>query len=436
MAPDVIVIGAGWGGLSAAAVLAHNGAEVLVLESTGHVGGRSSCDLKDGFTVDYGIHILSYSQQGAAASVFRELDRKLELLHYPRPRLYLEPEDEGGRGEFINMPTGVGSFLGTDYISLSDKMIIGHGVRRLIGARYSRIADVSLLDFIPGRDRDTVRKFFSLVATMGLVCPFLEVASAGDFSWFLRRAMSSREKISYPRGGTKQVNDGLVEVIGGSGEIRLNSRVKSMEVRGGRVASVFSRDEPLEAPAVIFAAPVQGLPGLVDSGLPDEYRKRCASLAPTCGISMDLCLDRVVSDLDSCFVTTPPIMMGQFTSNIDASTAPKGKQLATFFYPLKSSVMSDRASLEAEQKNMTLRLERMFPGLTEAVEWERVLRLKMVDGFEPRVGQTRKDRPGTRVPGVENLFLAGDCVGVKGKGGDVAFTSGIEAARAVLEYLG
>lgn len=43
--------------MTAAAVLAHNGVEVEVLEATGHLGGRAAFDRKDGFLVDYGIHV-------------------------------------------------------------------------------------------------------------------------------------------------------------------------------------------------------------------------------------------------------------------------------------------------------------------------------------------------------------------------------------------
>lgn len=429
MAPDVIVIGAGWGGLTAAAILAHNGIDVLVLESTGHIGGRSACDIKDGFIVDYGIHIISYAQQGACAAAFREIGRELDLLPIPRPQVYRE-------NGLTEMPTGVGSFLGAQYLSFADKMIIGHGVRKLIEGRNARLSDIALSDFLPGKNREAVRNFFSLLATMGLVCPFLDVASAGELSKFLRKAMSSKEKISYPRGGMRQINEGFADEIRKSGEIRLNSRVKSIKVDGAKAVTLKSHEDDLSAKAVIFAAPVQKLPELVDGDLPVDYRQRCRSLQPTAGISMDLCLNKVVSDLDACFITEPPVMIGQFTSNIDPSTAPEGKQLGTFFYPLRLPRMDDRAALEVEQKRFMDTLEKMFPGMMESIEWQRVLRMKMVDGFEPRVGQTQKDRPGTRVPGVDNFFLAGDCVGVRGKGGDVAFNAGIEAAHAVLDHLG
>jgi phytoene dehydrogenase-like protein len=427
MVADVLVIGAGWGGLTTAAILAHNGLEVRVLEATGHLGGRSACDLKDGFIVDYGIHINGYESAGPAARALREVGHEIDFLLYGRPLLYVDRE-------FITLPTGTSSFLASSHLSFADKMIIGHGVRRLIVARTDRIADKPLKDVIPGAKREAVVDFYSILSSIGLISPDIEVASAGEFSKFLRRAMKARHQVSYPRGGTGQINDALAAKVKESGTISLNSRVKALEFQNGKVRSVKVHDEYLEAAAVVLAVPVQKLGDLVGDALSADFKRKCASLIPTAGLSLDLCLDKPVSDIDSFFITADPITMGQLTSNIDPSTAPEGKQLATFFCPLRGEVLEDHARLDAESKRFMTLIEEMFPGIMDHVEWERMLKLKMVDGFEPRVGQTPRDRPGVRVDGADNLFLSGDCLGVEGKGGDVAFTSGIEAAHAVLDF--
>ena len=59
-APDVIVVGAGFAGLSAAVDLAARGARVLVLEARPGLGGRATAfqDPQTGETVDNGQHAL------------------------------------------------------------------------------------------------------------------------------------------------------------------------------------------------------------------------------------------------------------------------------------------------------------------------------------------------------------------------------------------
>jgi len=59
---DVIVIGAGLGGLSSGALLAHQGRRVLVLEQSDRVGGCCSSFEKNGYTFDVGASIVEIIQ--------------------------------------------------------------------------------------------------------------------------------------------------------------------------------------------------------------------------------------------------------------------------------------------------------------------------------------------------------------------------------------
>src|SRR5919199_3538718 len=66
---EVVVVGAGLAGLSAATRLAAAGCDVHVLEASGHAGGRLATDGIDGFVVDRGFQVLNTGYPRVAADL-------------------------------------------------------------------------------------------------------------------------------------------------------------------------------------------------------------------------------------------------------------------------------------------------------------------------------------------------------------------------------
>ena len=111
MTHDVIVIGGGFAGLSAATALAEKGFRVLVLEARPSLGGRASAfiDPSTGERVDNGQHILT----GAYRATFRFLRRIGTESHvYLQPGLAVDIIDKEGRASRLasgeSRPTSIG----------------------------------------------------------------------------------------------------------------------------------------------------------------------------------------------------------------------------------------------------------------------------------------------------------------------------------------
>lgn len=100
---DVIVIGGGFAGLSAAAAIAANGGRVLVLDARPQLGGRATAftDRETGELVDNGQHVLF----GCYRETFAFLDRVGAAGHVRmQPSLELVCYDRDGRRSILECP--------------------------------------------------------------------------------------------------------------------------------------------------------------------------------------------------------------------------------------------------------------------------------------------------------------------------------------------
>src|ERR1700676_4002586 len=83
---DVVVIGAGAGGLFTAARLAHRGYRTLVVERCDKVGGRASTDDIDGFKVNNGAIVIEIG--GITQQTCEEVGAPFDIREPSPPILY------------------------------------------------------------------------------------------------------------------------------------------------------------------------------------------------------------------------------------------------------------------------------------------------------------------------------------------------------------
>lgn len=133
---DVIIIGAGLAGLTAARVLKDAGKTIQILEASDHVGGRVWTDTVDGFRLDRGFQVLLT----AYPETKRFLDYSaLELRKFDPGALILNKNGMTKIGDPLRQPGALFSTLLSPAGTLSDKMRMLGLKLKLAGKNIDRI---------------------------------------------------------------------------------------------------------------------------------------------------------------------------------------------------------------------------------------------------------------------------------------------------------
>lgn len=432
MGYDAIVIGAGWGGLSAAALLGRAGCKVAILEQDSAVGGRARVMERAGFRLEYGLHGFRHGDQGYAVQVMRELGRSLQFVS-GRFRNYL------ARGkDLYPLKAAPASSGETAAFSEAARSRMGQVMEKLLQAEPKEWYGKSFAEFLGEAAADEELKEFYLLLGFGVMEPDPEELSAGELIAFLKKAAAARGQVGDLVGGSGQLLDQLTEAVAlAGGSIFLGSRVQQLAVSDGRIEKVIASTGEFAAGVVVHAAPVQGLFELVDEHLfKPKFVRRCKNLVPTAGIALDYGLRRPVSEIQGWILDPVDRVLGRFPSNADPSVAPGGKQLANFFMMLDPEACGDAALVRSRIHYLRSRVRKLFPDFEAAVEWERILFLPVVDGAAPRTRQSLLQRVDFSAPELQNLFLIGDTTAGEGVSGDIAFDSARQAAPRIVRFLG
>jgi len=430
---EIVVIGGGICGLQIAALLAHDRRKVTVFEAHREVGGRARVTERDGFSLDFGIHLVRSGQRGPLAKTFRSIGRPVRF-EYIRTS-YLVDED-GKAKRFPTHPLDLSRpprFLGgRDAI---EALLLLPRIRSLVRSRLEE--RTSLMDWcirqnIPG----SLFRYLAVLASATLVNADMATVPAAFMFDTLRRLLRAGLPPAYPAGGWKRLFEELLGAIEKGGRVQTSARVQRLLVRGGRAHGVVVNNKIVPADVVVCALPVQNLFSVLSpDDVPEPFYALCTNLRPTAGISIDYCLDRPIHKERALWFFWEPRMLTLFTSNLEPSLAPHGRQIYTAFSPLKPEEISDRKRCKIHQARMEQALSLQWPALERAALHKRVLILPMVDGAEVSVQQLPRERPGPTVPGIENLFLVGDSLKAPGGGGDIGHESVHITYQAVTDYL-
>ena len=275
-APHVVVIGAGFAGLSAASHLARDGARVTVVEKHDQPGGRARTFSAEGFRFDMGP---SWYWMPDVFEAYFEAFGTTVAEQYDLVRLDPSYRVVFGEDDQVDVPADVAELR-----RLFERLEPGSGVRLdrfLREAEYKyrvgmdefvhkpghtvfefadlRVAQAALrLDMLKDMGSYVDRLFAHPHLRRILKFPVLFLGATPENTPALYSLMNYADLALgtwYPMGGMHRMVQAMARVAEGLGaELRYDSPVSEIVVRDGRACGVRIGDEEIEADAVVGAA--------------------------------------------------------------------------------------------------------------------------------------------------------------------------------------
>ena len=268
---DVIVVGAGVGGLGCAALLAKRGFKTLLLEQNSQLGGRAMVLSRDGYTYEMWVIGLTPVRGHSLEALSKELGLGSELALIGPKNITMAYKGRSGSwninpncpapaeappGSFID-PSGHFDMWGLDEKEQGLAMKLMTDIFLMSPEKLAELdaQDITFEEFLSSYEVPwALYNFLGLFANMAMVEP-IDLASAVEYVRVFKDSFSDGGG-GYPVGGFGH----LVGVLERSfkangGEIRLETRVEKIKVKDGQVRGVVTKDGgEFKAPIVVSDA--------------------------------------------------------------------------------------------------------------------------------------------------------------------------------------
>jgi phytoene desaturase (3,4-didehydrolycopene-forming) len=487
----IVIVGAGAGGLAAAAHLASAGLRVTVLEKNSRPGGRCARIERDGHTFEIGPTLLVmpglYELEFAALGVrlrerltMRRVDPTYHLHFDDGARLDLTSDLERMRTQLEAIePGSFGPFLryleeGGRHYALATEGLVRRNFRSL--TEFLTPSNIPLFLRVHALHNHYRRlgRFFRterLKNSLSFQDMYMGISPFDAMATFsMLQYTELAEGVWYPEGGMTRLTDALYDLAVERGaDVRLGAPVAQIEIQGGRAVGVRMADGDRVSADIVLAN--ADLPYVYAKLLPDAVpARRLERKTYSCStISFLWGVDRIVPELDAHTlflsddfranfddilkrktISANPSVYFHAPARLDSRMAPTGMDTLLAIVPVghldpragqdwpaitqhaRLAALRRLASLGVTDLEAHLRLEIII----DPAEWQSGFNLVRgaTHGLAHTLLQMGWFRPHNRHARYRNLYFAGASTH-PGTGLPTAIVSGRLAAERVLEDL-
>ncbi len=328
---DVIVIGAGIGGLTAATLLSKQGYKTLLLEKESQVGGYVVSFKRNGFIFDAtGAFVGGCQEGGELYRILKEIgiNENIEFipiqhirniypgfevhlhpggfLSYAEALFNLFPQEEKGLKTYLSLIKRIGEEIKSySEITAIQKILFPFYFRNLV--RFHRSCHQKILDSL-FKGQEIKMALHSL--------PVTEPPSRLSFLFLavlINKAL--KEGVYYPKGGMGRISETIANAFRQmGGELHLQKEVEEILVRDRRVDGIRTKDGmTFQSPLVVSDVN----PNLLVKMLPGEFRKPFKKKIRHFEYSLSCFILYIATDLDLRGMDLPYFTYLRFLSDLE-----------------------------------------------------------------------------------------------------------------------
>ena len=442
MQDDVIIIGAGIGGLSIGALLTKEGNSVHIFEKSSHLGGRTACMTFKNHILDNGFHIMPFYKKSSIFSILKLLgiESRLKLAKVNKIAFHSETG-------FHKYPKGISDLLSLSMIPIKSRIAL---LRILLPMAFTSIKkteewdNLSLTEITKKLDPEA-NAFFEAVCMLAFADTSDHI-SLGEFARTIIRAnpfKGGTSEFAYPdEGGYDSISKLLSQYIQeNNGQVELNSSVKKIVIENFAVKGIISENGvfiPSECVVISYPA-YMAINQLFEKDVISQksvneinrLNKKTAVVEVHFALKSQIDSRQVVFPVGSNY-TTKGIF---FISNITRSVSPPGEHLIIAGTPVDPMIIGNAEKIQKIVNDMKNEINRIYPDFNSLLLWERPMAWNLVESVVKEPGLVWKSKMPHQIPYIKGLFFVGDSTVSYGIGTDSAAHSSILCMPKIKSYL-
>jgi len=478
---DVIVVGAGFGGSTCAALLAKRGLRVLLLDKNPRAGGKAMPFSRGRFSYNPWFICTAPVTGNLFEIVLEELGIR-DRVKLVAPET-MGPIFKNSSGRYVMAPQMSAGGGPIDPNMMFDWLEVKEEEREDALKLFTELVMMSPQD-IETLDNISFQEWLGRYQVPRGLYGFLAFCSDGLFVVPVDAVVASEAVKNFQdiflrsgglfcQGGVGRVAEAFAEAVAANGgKVILRARVEKITVDGGGVTGVVTSKGSFKAPIVVSNAGIQPtvLKLVGEEHFDKGYLNYVKELIPSLGLmGVRYFLSRKVIEVanGTIFSAETPWTLERWIrarsgeipdempiwyevpSNYDPKAAPRGKQLLITGFLCPADPQLGDEEIKAWNDKVEENLFRAFPELPDAIESKEYYTPRDVSaltrdqvlayqggeciGLGQIVGQGGKHKPSPKAP-IRGLFYVGCDAGGSGIGTQQAVDSGIKVADMVRRY--